>query len=386
MFIKKIVRKIICLIKPKETKILYNVKNTHFQRTVLVCHLKDAILRGSSLKHTSYSECIEIVEVFKSLGFNVDIVDYSTKLAKEDIDVNRYSLFFGQGNSFESLFYFRHSVTTIFYATGMNPKNHNKNTIARLSDFKNKHGQLITSSALLSYTDWELSISMSNYIFMWGNQYGLNTFKSDFRSEISNLRLVTPFFYKYSNGINFNFLNKTDFLWMGSIGLIHRGLDVVLDYFIKNPNLTLHVLGRVENELEFWDFYKHKLTNNIIFHGFVDISSNTFLDILDKSRFQIYLSCAEGTSGSVLNCVGNGALLPIISKECGFEPELGEIIVTEISENALNNAIEFVQLLSEDELCERAMKLYEHVNLVHTINNFKESVHNNLNDIVHSLK
>ena len=50
-------------------------------------------------------------------------------------------------------------------------------------------------------------------------------------------------------------------------------------------------------------------------HDFIDIQSESFAKILAQCSFVVYPSCSEGGSPSVLNVIGNGGLIPIITKE-----------------------------------------------------------------------
>lgn len=37
--------------------------------------------------------------------------------------------------------------------------------------------------------------------------------------------------------------SRRNFLWFGSVGLIHKGLDIVIDAFKELPDLSLNVYG-----------------------------------------------------------------------------------------------------------------------------------------------
>jgi glycosyltransferase involved in cell wall biosynthesis len=90
--------------------------------------------------------------------------------------------------------------------------------------------------------------------------------------------------------------SNTHFLWFGGAGLVHKGLDLLLDYFYENPSLTLHICGPIESEPLFAQAYKKELyeTENIIMHGFVDIRGQVFEEIIKRCAFVVFPSCSEG--------------------------------------------------------------------------------------------
>ena len=83
---------------------------------------------------------------------------------------------------------------------------------------------------------------------------------------------------------------------------------LVLDYFSNRSDLTLHVCGPIENEKEFVEIYKKELyfSDHIKTHGFIDLGSKKFEDILASCSFVIFPSCSEGGCPSVITAIGNG--------------------------------------------------------------------------------
>lgn len=66
---------------------------------------------------------------------------------------------------------------------------------------------------------------------------------------------------------------KKNFLWMGSLGLIHKGLDLLLEIFNELPDYNLYICGSTKNEPEFEYLYFDELyrTKNIHTYGFVGV-------------------------------------------------------------------------------------------------------------------
>ena len=62
---------------------------------------------------------------------------------------------------------------------------------------------------------------------------------------------------------------RTRFLWLGSRGMVFKGLDLVLDAFVQMPEYHLTVCGPVAKEKDFEQVYYQELyhTSNIHTYG-----------------------------------------------------------------------------------------------------------------------
>lgn len=117
------------------------------------------------------------------------------------------------------------------------------------------------------------------------------------------------------------------FIWLGSNGLLHKGLDLVLEAFAELPELQLTVCGPLDNEPQFVEAYQAELAlPNVHAHGWIDVASTEFKLLADSAVGLIYPSCREGQAGAVVNCVKAG-LIPIVSKESGVDTaDFGETL------------------------------------------------------------
>jgi glycosyltransferase involved in cell wall biosynthesis len=138
---------------------------------------------------------------------------------------------------------------------------------------------------------------------------------------------------------------KKNYLWLGSTGMVHKGLDLVLEAFSQLPDYNLIVCGPVDKEKDFENAYFKELyrSSNIKTLGFVDLDSKDFLDTIQNTVGLIYPSCSEGQAGSVISCMHAG-LIPIISYESGVDT--GDYGCT-LSENTVDAIIEAVIFLSQ---------------------------------------
>ena len=134
-----------------------------------------------------------------------------------------------------------------------------------------------------------------------------------------------PFLYPYPAGKDFTAARRR-FLWFGSGGLLHKGLDRVLEVFAALPDFELTVLGPIDREPEFERAFHRELyeTPNIHTHGWIDVASPEFLALALRHLALVYPSCSEGQNGGAVTCMHAG-LIPVLSRESGVDlaPEYG---------------------------------------------------------------
>ncbi len=125
-------------------------------------------------------------------------------------------------------------------------------------------------------------------------------------------------------------------------GALLKGLDLVLEVFVKHPELTLHVVGSVDKEPDFMAMYERELTQlaNIHFHGHQLPNSAKFHAILGRAFCFIAPSASEATSPAVITLLQAG-LFPILSRDTGVNlpagcgPYLEECTIEEIEQGVL---------------------------------------------------
>lgn len=366
----------------KIEKYLYpNVFNTSYNKNVLVCHFTATFKYGIKLSHTAYAECWEICNAFKELGYNVDVVNYDRWLAPNEIEITKYDLFFGQGDSFESIFYYdKENRPKIQYSTGLSTKYLNDNAIERIRQFKYRHNEFLFTSSVFAYQKVLLQLAFSDKILVWGNDFCIKTYIDDFQRNEKDFVKLPAFFYK--TNFDIKILSNKSFLWFGGNLMLHRGLDIVLDFFIINTQYKLHLCGNMMNDKDFFEFYKTKITDNIIVHGFVDVNSIKFKQILEDCSFVLYLSAGEGTSASLITVIGNGGLLPIITEECCFDfPEYG-LLVNDINLENIKTDIDKLYNQANDKLVSQKNKLKALVNEKYNVSNYKFHLLNALKEFL----
>jgi hypothetical protein len=118
-------------------------------------------------------------------------------------------------------------------------------------------------------------------VIVLGNDFVLKTY-TDYDTEKSERYKNLNAFYYDINNTDLNKKNfkeaKKHFLWFGSTGSLHKGLDILIEIFSNRNDIILHICGMNKNENNFIKFYEQNFNKckNIINHGFVKIKSKNF--------------------------------------------------------------------------------------------------------------
>ena len=164
------------------------------------------------------------------------------------------------------------------------------------------------------------------------------------------------------------------FLWIGSAGLVHKGLDLVLEAFARMPEFHLTVCGPVTAEPQFEAAFRGELyhTANIRTLGWVDITSPEFVMALKTSIAMVYPSCAEGSAGTVINSMQAG-LIPLASTESGIDidSDFGMILAAN-SVEAVEQAVRALAVLPGAELAAMARRAWTVARASYTRERYKQ--------------
>ena len=165
---------------------------------------------------------------------------------------------------------------------------------------------------------------------------------------------------------------RRNFIWFGSVGLAHKGLDLALEAFVRMPELTLTVVGGIDLDPDFKAAFQRELyaTPNIRTPGWISATSPEFAALLRDQVGVVYPSCAEGGAGSVIVCM-HGGLIPIVTRSASIDT--GDFGFETRSER-IDDIIETtrgVASLPAAELTARSRAAWEHARRVHTRENFR---------------
>jgi acetyltransferase-like isoleucine patch superfamily enzyme len=216
-----------------------------------------------------------------------------------------------------------------------------------------------------------LVIENADYATVLGNKFTIDTY-SYAKKPIYRIPISTNVQYPWLEDKNYESCCR-NFLWFGSSGLVHKGLDLVLEAFAKMPEYHLTVCGPVNNEKDFENAFYQELyqTPNIHTTGWVNVSDSKFTEIVKNCIGLIYPSCSEGGGGSVINCMHAG-LIPIVSYESSVDVMNFGFILADSSIEEIQNQIKTVSNLPLKELELRARKSWEFAVNIHVYDNFSQ--------------
>lgn len=354
------------------------VRNVNFdctktQKRVLICYLDYNDTSNKLLKkisHTNVLECMQIIKEFINFDFVIDIAFANNNKVQLS---ERYDYIFGFGSLFREAVQKNPQAIKIMYMTE-NPaeiaiplEKERMKYFYQLTGLKRK-----TKRAGLYYRKGD--VDLADYVITVGD---IDFYRDKVCFSINPTGLYNSDF----DLMQFSKKDAKSFLWLGSLGAIHKGLDILIEVFKHHPDWTLHVCGL--NKLEKFEYKLNLKYPNIISHGFINIQSNDFLELVYKTVYTILPSCSEGKSTSILTCMRHG-LIPIVTRNTGFNALSQYCYLLD------NYRIEYVdkyleQLISNNdmELLKRKTQLiYEFSSKNFTIDNYSLTLKNILNKII----
>ncbi len=300
-----------------------------------VFYLKDP---KDLLWHQNMREQLVMVKVLNELGYNVYVSDYLSGTVPVGLNCK---VVFGIFPLLDKAMERYPHALKIYYGTTAYWQHQERMTIERTDAFNRKHGAEMPYERLPEHSDGE---RMADFILQIGSRYTIETYPEELRSRMTLIHQSTTV---ESLSLPVPASRRTDYVWFGSRGNVLKGLDLVFDYFISHPSLTLHVIGGPFLE-EFLAVYADKLTSNINIHGWMDVWSSEFLSVVSKCAFMIYPSCSEGCPGAVLTMMKLG-VIPIVSRYAAFdEIDRFGYVMSGLDGESMEKGIDWAQSLSAE--------------------------------------
>jgi hypothetical protein len=368
--IKKLFLDMFGLIITRRDKRIVSLRSENNSKgIVLLSYVIDPFLKHNSesipVSHTKFWESLQIAKTFLELGFNVDVISYGNALFSPK---KNYNIFVGSRIHFEEIAQrLNPDCIKIVHLTISHWCYNNKSQCERLLSVQKKKGITISP---IKMAETNLAIEYADFATILGNDVTIDTYKYA-NKPIFPIRISTPVLFPWIENKKFDECRK-NFLWFGSEGLVHKGLDLVLEVFSEMPEYNLTVCGPVSEEKDFERAYYKELyqTPNIKTVGWVDINSQKFHGIINNSVAFVYPSCAEGQSGGVVTCL-HASLIPIISVQSGVDisPDFG-VALRDCTNEEIKKSITFISQLEENVLERMAKKAWEFARENHTKDSF----------------
>ncbi|MCL1982194.1 MAG: hypothetical protein FWG53_03745 [Clostridiales bacterium] len=365
-----------------------NANNVNFKRRALLYYKTDPFLHPelvSAYSHPNNWRIVELVRLLDLLGFTVDVLD---RKAEEFDFKNTYDLFLGLGsggsgrNLAKYAMHFPNAIK-ILYATTAEPKLSDAAAMSRYEYFERRHGP-VARKMRLNQLDFDSFIQIADYIFAIGEKGSFcpssyEKFGKPVLQWYPNTSpVITP---RLNNAKNYV---STNFICLLGDGIIYKGVDLIIDSFINMPEFRLSVCCS-RSDTDFFHYYDDIInkTNNITFHGFIDIKSDFFKELCNDNPFSILCSASEGCCTSVATLMRAG-VVPIINHSTGIDT-CGAPIINTVPVERLTDEIEracrAAASLTFEEYTELAYKTY-YSSLKYTQTSFSTTILAALNRVL----
>lgn len=347
------------------------------EKIALICYIRNPFRKNANIFHSNVIEAILIADSLCELGYTVKVVDYRYK---GKINYSAYNLIIGFGEPFRNSFgYYENKIRHVSYLTGANPSFSNYAEALRLKKFRLRNGVLLQPQREV-YWPWVFGVINSHSVIVVGNEWTASTYNG----YNDNIFTVPVPFVCEPELLKMEVDAKKHFVYFAGNGGVHKGLDLLIEAFIKNEaDCFLHICCNIKREKDLLSCYDHRYGSNknrIIIHGMIDPYSDNMRQICMASAFVILPSCSEGTASSVITCMAKG-LIPVVTKESGIVINDFGIQIKEGTVDSVCEAVSEALQLTEENIITKRASVYEYVYLNHSADKFKNRVKESLKGV-----
>lgn len=339
---------------------------------VLICYANQGLLmmrRGLPVptSHEQYWKTIAMAQTFVDLGYEVDVIHTQNQ---QFTPWKRYDVIVDTRFSLERLHpYLGPDCIKIFHCDTAHIVFHNAAEMNRTLALQQRKGVTVPPNR---FERPNLGVEYADYITTCGNEFTIRTYQYA-KKPIFRLPITVDQMWPWPEEKDFD-ANRHRFIWFASRGMVHKGLDLVLEAFAELPQYQLTVVGPVEDEPEFVKLYRKELyyTSNITLAGWLDKTSPRFKQLLDQCVGHVFTSCSESGAACVLETMGAG-VIPIVNWESSVDVDDFGILLKSSSVADIKDGVQTVANLPTSELKRRAMKAWHKVQTSYTLEKFGES-------------
>jgi len=340
----------------RNSKFIVNVYEAFFQRPIFnyfgTKHIRKVLFSYSTyhfkksnyISHSNYQESIITAKIFDELGYTVDVIN-NNRLTS--LPLEEYDIIFGEGLPIFQAVEKKVPGKVIYYATGSHPWQCTAASLNRLCEFQHRYAIAPLASTRIQDYRWGIAASLADAVICIGNSTTRTTFE---QYGVQNIHLVRPTFHPEPadsvSAIQRDVAStRKTALWFGSYGLLHKGLDLAIEAFRERQDWTLHVCGHTEREHQLLNVID--IPSNVHIHGFINISSPKFRDIVSRTHFVILPSCSEGIATSIITAMGRGAMIPLVTAACGVDIDNFGIKIKELNSESIIATLNECDMLSD---------------------------------------
>jgi hypothetical protein len=336
---------------------------------VLISYIPDNVLFNEGdvwSSHTHYWECRQMALSFAVAGYAVDVVQFDDA---SFVPIKQYDVLVSARTDLERLAkYMPAQCLKIAHLDTAHFLTHNANALQRLRDLRDRHGISLRSNRMVE-NNW--AIEFADIGCVLGNEFTAESYRYAGK-PIHRIPLSSVQKFEWDDEKNFAQCRDT-FIWFGSGGFAHKGLDLVIDAFTGLPNLKLLICGPLDVEPRFVRAFNQQMfhSGNIETIGWVNVESDDFRALMRRTLATVYPSCSEGGGGSVITCMHAG-LIPVVTREASVDTEHFGVVLENASVESIREAVVKLSQTGPDELEKRARAAWEFARGHHTREIFAE--------------
>lgn len=307
----------------------------------------------ASITHQGRWRGVEIARILDAKGYRVDAI--SSETPRVPLRAH-YDLLVGLGEAcWRAALELPSRAKKIYLMTGAEGAFNNRQELERLRNLKARRGRHLKPRRLTTVDSRELTAF--DAIGCIGNDFTVSTMRP-FHEHIFKLP------GHGDPGLPYPARNFEDarhhFLYLGSYGQVHKGLDLLLEAFVDTPDCHLHVCGPFRSEVDFVELYHRELfgAKNIHPVGWVWTSSPAFEKLARTCATVVLPSCSEGAAGGVITGMHTG-LIPIVTPECGVDVGDAGFVLSDCDPAAIRKVVGQVSRLPGDDLGRRSAAVRE---------------------------
>jgi glycosyltransferase involved in cell wall biosynthesis len=268
--------------------------------------------KGIHNRHPAAWHNFQTARTFLDLGFAVDVVWYNNARLRPS---REYDAVYDVGHALERLSARVSPNTLRIYSPDFaHWTAQNSRTLARVSALRERRGIVLDPGRIVPM---QRSAESAQRMLFRGGPWSQKTY-AHVEAPIHLLPQFTGQLLASAPERREDVRHR--FIWLSGGGMVHKGLDLVLDAFARNPQLELDVFGNVEGEQRFFEAYRHELTElpNIRLRGFVDTAGSDFAEAVSRAVAIVHPSCCEVTCTAVIAGMAGG-LIPIATASTDIE-------------------------------------------------------------------
>ncbi|MCW5798355.1 MAG: glycosyltransferase [Nitrospira sp.] len=326
-------------------------------------------MRGQPIptSHPQYYKTMVMAQVFVDIGYDVDVIHCENH---KFIPWKAYDIVVDTRFNLQRLApYLPSSCIKILHCDTAQLVYQNVAEMTRVLAFQARRGVTLPLNRLEIP---HLGVEQADYLTTCGNEFTTNTFMYSGK-PIFRLPMFAQTMWPWPETKDFE-ASRHRFLWFGSRGMVHKGLDLVLEAFAQLPECQLTIVGPVHDEPEFVNVYRKELfhTSNIKCVGWLDKVSDDFRTILEQSVAHIFPSCSEAGAAAVIETMAAG-VIPVVTYESSIDIENFGVLLQNASIETIIRQVREIAAMPVEELKRRAQKAWEAAHCNHTPEKFERA-------------